>query len=300
MKALVISDGSPEKPAAATQASIRIAQSLGAEVSVYYLACEYQVPQHYLSELAQIVIDQNFDGVLLSANLYGKELGAALAAVLDTALLQDVVALEIVDGALIATRPIYAGKLLARVKGTNKNKPVILTLRPGAFDVKGDLATPHPQPLSLGRGAPDSEAGVKSQSGVRGVFLDPPGKVDLATAPVVIAGGRGVGGPEGMKLLEQLADHLGGAVGATRAVVDAGWYPASTQIGQTGRTVSPRLYIACGISGAVQHLSGMLGSGCIVAINHDPKAAIFEVADYGLLGDLNQVLIALLAALPKV
>ncbi len=248
-------------------------------------------------EIRALLVQQKPDAVFLPATYRGKDLAAWLAGSLDAPLLQDVVALERVGDHLRATRPVYAGKLLAQLRPASGRRPVIVTLRPKVFPFHEEIvdmtrvvetrliASLQPQPLRL--------------PVLRQRIPDTGDFPSLNDANIVVAGGRGVGGPEGMKLLEALAAVLGGAVGATRAVVDAGWYPPSTQIGQTGRTVSPDLYIACGLAGAVQHLCGMDRSGCIVAINKDPQAPIFKLADYGLTGDLFEIVPLLIEFLKK-
>ncbi|NNL20633.1 MAG: electron transfer flavoprotein subunit alpha/FixB family protein, partial [Ignavibacteriaceae bacterium] len=185
---------------------------------------------------------------------------------------------------LVATRPIYAGKALMDVKLTTDKK--VISLRPNVFKAE---ASENPS---------DSEINVKEISSPNlntkvTEFKKAEGKLDVAEADIIVSGGRGMKGPENFHLIEELADAFGAAVGASRAVVDAGWRPHREQVGQTGKTVSPTLYVACGISGAIQHLAGMSSSKYIVAINKDKDAPIFNVADYGITGDVFEILPAL-------
>ncbi len=231
--------------------------------------------------------------VLLGATFRGRELGPALAVELDTGCIADCTALEFEDGQLIATRPIYAGKLLSRCV-IPERRPQIFTTRVRAFP------KPEPDPARSGevvRVEPVlAEDDIPSK--VTG-FQETKGGVSLADAGIIVSGGRGTGGPEGFEPVHELAKTLGGALGASRAAVDAGWIPYEHQVGQTGKTVSPDLYIACGISGAIQHQAGMRTSKVIVAINKDAEAPIFKLAHYGIVGDLFKVVPALTAALKE-
>jgi len=219
--------------------------------------------------------------VLVGATALGKDLAPRLAARLGVGLACDCTALEIADGRLVATRPIYAGKALARVK--LNGDPQIATLRPNVL--------PVPEPATEARAV--VEPVVAAAGNIRARVVDiigaGEGEVDVAEANIIVSGGRGVGGPEGFAPIRSLARTLKAAVGASRAAVDAGWIEHSHQVGQTGKTVTPNLYIACGISGAIQHLAGMKTSKVIVAINKDPEAPIFKVANYGIVGDLFTV-----------
>jgi electron transfer flavoprotein alpha subunit len=211
-----------------------------------------------------------------------RELMARLAARLGTGLAADCVAMSRADGQLVATRPIYAGKLLARVRWAKT--PWLATLRPNVFRVaeeeKGRTPAVERPAVALPAAVTTFvERREEAQTGLP----------ELTEAEIVISGGRGLKGPENFALLEQLATVLGAAVGASRAAVDAGWRPHRFQVGQTGRTISPKLYIGCGISGAIQHLAGMRTSKVICAVNKDPEAPIFKIADFGLVGDLFQV-----------
>jgi electron transfer flavoprotein alpha subunit len=223
--------------------------------------------------------------ILAAATSTGKDLMPRLAIHLNTALASECTQLELEDGKLIATRPAYAGKVLLRVRV--KSSPGIATLRPNVFTAREISPGKKPTVELVEFKTPNSPMVVKEfvTQGAK--------KLDLTEAGVIVSGGRGMGGPQNYKILEELAEVMGGVVGASRASVDAGWRPHSDQVGQTGRTVSPTLYIACGISGAIQHRVGMINSKVIVAINKDPEAPIFGFADYGIVGDVFEVVPAL-------
>ncbi|UCD11038.1 MAG: electron transfer flavoprotein subunit alpha/FixB family protein [Nitrospinaceae bacterium] len=218
--------------------------------------------------------------VVLAATLHGKELAPALAASLDTGLATDCIALQM-DSQLSVQRPVNAGKAIATLN-FSADKPRIMTVRPNVFRGPGPDAsrTGSVETLDINLEEPPLAMRVKE------IVREAGDALDITEARVVVSGGLGMQGPANFHLLEELACVLGGTVGASRPVVDNGWRPYSNQVGQTGRTISPDLYIACGISGAVQHLAGMSSSKCIVAINKDPHAAIFSFADYGIVADV--------------
>jgi len=229
--------------------------------------------------------------IVFSASSIGRDLAPRVAARLGVGLAADCTALATDGGRLTATRPVYAGKALQTV--AFPKSPAIVSLRPKMFAPANGSGTASVTPLSIAFAANDARARVT------GFAASGAGKVDLTEAEVIVSGGRGLKGPENFAMIEALADALGGTVGASRAVVDAGWRPHGDQVGQTGKTVAPKLYIAVAISGAIQHLAGMQSSRCIVAINKDPEAPIFKVADYGLVGDAFEVVPALTAAVKK-
>lgn len=223
--------------------------------------------------------------ILIAATSMGKDLAPRLAIHLDTTVASECTQLELENGKLIATRPAYAGKVLLRVRVNSS--PSIATLRPNVFTAKEVVPEKKTTVEQIEFKRPNSPMVVKEF-----VTLGAK-KLDLTEASVIISGGRGMGGPQNYKILEELAQVMGAVVGASRASVDAGWRPHSEQVGQTGRTVSPTLYIAAGISGAIQHRVGMINSKVIVAINKDPDAPIFGFADYGIVGDVFEVVPAL-------
>jgi electron transfer flavoprotein alpha subunit len=231
--------------------------------------------------LSQAVADTKASVVLVPFTSMGKDLAPRLAAKAGAGLASDCVALEAKGGRLVARRPMYAGKAYATVEWAGE--PQVATLRPNVFP----LGAPDPsRKATLVKGSVDAAARAR----VTAVRATAQGKVQLTEAQIIVSGGRGLKGPENFHLVEGLADALGAAVGASRAVVDAGWVDHQVQVGQTGKTVSPTLYVACGISGAIQHLAGMSSSKYIVAVNKDPDAPIFKVANYGILGDVFEVL----------
>jgi electron transfer flavoprotein alpha subunit len=219
--------------------------------------------------------------ILVGATAMGKDLAARLAARLGVGLASDCTALEIDGGRLLATRPIFAGKALARVK--LNGDPQMATVRPNV------LAAPEPDAAAVATVEPVAAVVDNVRATVVDIVGAGEGEIDVAEADIIVSGGRGVAGPEGFAPISSLAKTLGAAVGASRAAVDAGWIEHSHQVGQTGKTVTPNLYIACGISGAIQHLAGMKTSKAIVAVNKDPEAPIFKVANYGIIGDLFEV-----------
>ena len=238
-------------------------------------------PEGYSQAIADRVKAAGYGAVVFAASATGRDLAPRVAARLGVALAQDITDLAVEGGAVTVTRPVYAGKALQKLKFTGK--PALVSLRPNVF-------TPVQRPKA---GAAE-RAAVSVAAGrvvVKQIKAAPAGTLDVAEAPIVVSGGRGLKEPANFRLLEQLAEVLGGraAVGASRAVVDAGWRPHADQVGQTGKTVSPTLYFAVGISGAIQHLAGMRTSKVIVAINRDKDAPIFKVADYGIVGDLFEV-----------
>ena len=242
----------------------------------------------YTNVLFDIVKNNDPEILLLGASTQGKDLSARLAARLDTGLAMDCIALRIDGQTLIATRPVFGGKVLAEV--AIEGRPPMAAIRPNVMDIveaqKGGAVEKVPV-----------EAGV-AKTRVLEKKVEAAAKADLTEADMIVSGGRGMGGAD-FSVLEELADVLGATVGASRAAVDEGWRPHSDQVGQTGKVVSPSLYIACGISGAIQHLAGMGSSKYIVAVNKDPEAPIFKKADYGIVGDLFEAVPAITAELKK-
>ncbi len=219
--------------------------------------------------------------LLFAASVQGKDLSARLVGKLATGMATDCTDIKIVDGKMVAVRPMYAGKCYGEVviEGT----PQMASLRPNVFPV-----VENPKNAEIIKFNPGLDpASLKTK--VLEVAKDTGGTIDVSEANIIVSGGRGMKGPENYVILEELAGLLKGAVGASRAAVDAGWRPLKDQVGQTGKTVSPNLYIACGISGAIQHLAGMSSSKYIVAINKDSEAPIFQKADYGIVDDLFKV-----------
>ena len=258
---------------------------------------EYSV-EAYTFALAQLVEKYKPEAFLFGATSNGKELAPRLAAKVKTGAAADCTKVEIDAGTGIIkwTRPVLAGRMFSVIE-CPEARPQIGTVRPGIFKrgepdlaraaeiINEDVALP---------------AGTVSTTLIEKINEAAEGAVKLEDAEIIVSGGRGLGKPENFSLVKDLADVLGGVVGASRAAVDAGWIPHVHQVGQTGKTVGPKLYIACGISGAIQHLAGMSGSDVIIAINRDADAPIFEIADYGIVGDIKEVLPAFTAAVKKI
>ena len=240
-------------------------------------------PERWAGALAQLVRDGGYGAVFFGATAQGKDLAPRVAALLDSPLAGDVTEVAVDGGALVFTRPVYAGKAVARVRSSGA--VAIASLRPNVFAPEDRSAA----------GAVESVAVAPFEGGSSRVveFQAAAGELDVAEATIIVSGGRGMKGPENWNLLEAVRDAIGNdvaALGASRAVVDAGWRPHGEQVGQTGKTVSPKLYMAMAISGAIQHMAGMRTSQTIVAVNKDPDAPIFGVADYGIVGDVFEVL----------
>jgi electron transfer flavoprotein alpha subunit len=249
----------------------------------------------YVEAIDQIVKANDPAILLIGGSVQGRDLAARLSARLGVAMAQDCTAFTIEDGNLVATRPIYAGKAYAKV-GFNNSTPQIGVARPNVMALNEPDESKSAEIVDASITLDDSALKTK----VAEVMKDTSGKVDLTEADKIVSGGRGMKGPDEYKILEELADLIGATVGASRSAVDAGWRPHSDQVGQTGKVVSPNLYIACGISGAIQHLAGMSTSKVIVAINKDPDAPIFQKADYGVVDDLFKVVPALTEEIKKI
>ena len=232
-----------------------------------------------------------YRAVVLGFSAQGRDLGPRVAARLDVPIASDVTEIAVAGDALVVKHPGYANKVVLTL--SISGSPVVVSVRPSAFTAK-EMAKAGT--VEQGQGSPATGATITVKDVVEGAK----GRPDLGDAPIIISGGRGLKAAENFKLVEDLADAFGNAaVGATRAVTDDGWRPHSDQIGQTGRQVSPQLYVAVGISGAIQHMAGMRTSKTIVAINKDKDAPIFKVADYGIVGDVLEVLPALTAAVKE-
>jgi len=238
-------------------------------------------PEGCAQALAERIKQGGYAAVVFAASATGKDLAPRVAAKLGVAVTADITEVAAEGGAIVAIRPVYAGKALLKVKVAAQ--PAVLSVRPNVF-------TPVERPKA-GKAETVAVAVSPGRVVVREVKAAPAGTLDVAEAQIIISGGRGLKEPANFKVLEELARAFGGraAVGASRAVVDAGWRAHADQVGQTGKTVSPSLYIAVGISGAIQHLAGMRTSKVIVAINKDKDAPIFKVADYGIVGDLFEI-----------
>lgn len=235
----------------------------------------------HAAAVARLVKENDPSILLFGASAQGKDLSARLVGKLATGMATDCVDVRVADGKLLALRPMYAGKCYGEV--ITSSYPQMASLRPNVFPAIENSKTP--EVIKFDPGLDPGQLKTK----VIEVQKDTAGKVDLTEANIIVSGGRGMKGPENYVILEELADVLGATVGASRAAVDAGWRPQKDQVGQTGKIVSPNLYIACGISGAIQHLAGMGTSKYIVAINKDPDAPIFARADYGIVDDLFKV-----------
>lgn len=311
MKALVIAEHDNEHLHAATHAAIAAAAEIGAQTDVLVagsdcaavatelasaagiervLHCDAEHYRHASAEdLADLVshLAEPYSHVLAPASTFGKNFMPRVAALLDVAAISDISAVVDAD---TFQRPIYAGNAVATVRSGDGRR--IITVRATAFEAMSGsgnaevVAVPAREPTGL--------------SAFEGESLTESDRPELTGADVIVSGGRGLGSAENFHFVEAIADRLGAAVGASRAAVDAGFVPNDYQVGQTGKIVAPRLYIAVGISGAIQHLAGMKDSKVVVAINKDPEAPIFDVADYGLVADLFEALPALDAELEKV
>ena len=279
--------------------AVKAASEHGADKVIVVDGPEYK---HYSTDayaiaLCTLVEKYGPTSMLIGATNNGRDLGPRVSCRLHTGLTADCTALDIDEetGNVAWTRPAFGGNLMATIICPN-HRPQIGTVRPGVFK-KGEAGAASAEIVKEDLHVPADQ--IRTQ--VIELIKEMGGEnVDLEGAEIIVSGGRGVGGPEGFDTIKALADTLGATVGASRAAVDAGWIAHAHQVGQTGKTVGPKLYIACGISGAIQHLAGMSGSDCIVAINKDPDAPIFDVADYGVVGNLFEVLPVLVDEIKKV
>lgn len=258
--------------------------------------------QHYTTDaytiaLVSLVEKYGPASMLIGATNNGRDLGPRVSCRLKTGLTADCTGLDVDEetGNVAWTRPAFGGNLMATILCPDR-RPQIGTVRPGVFK-KSEAAESKAQVIQEDIHIAKEQIRTQVVEIIKDIGSE---NVDLEGAEIIIAGGRGVGSPAGFKPLQELAEVLGATVGASRAAVDAGWISHSHQVGQTGKTVGPKLYIACGISGAIQHVAGMSSSDCIVAINKDPDAPIFDVADYGVVGNLFEVLPVLAEEIKKV
>ncbi|MBU45401.1 MAG: electron transfer flavoprotein subunit alpha [Spirochaetaceae bacterium] len=262
--------------------------SAGADVVVKATVSDYS-PQAWTNIAAEVAKEKGAKFVLLPHSVQGRDFAGRLAIALDGTAVADVVEVKGSGDEVEVRKPIYSGKAFANIK---LKSPAVLTIRPNSQEV-----IDHKGPETIE--ATESNGGDVKDT-LKDVDASAGSTVTLADASIIVSGGRGIKGPENWPILQALCDTIGAALGASRAAVDAGWIPHSHQVGQTGKTVSPNCYIACGISGAIQHLAGMGSSKYIVAINKDPDAPIFKVATYGVVDDLFKVVPALTDEFKKV
>ena len=250
-------------------------------------------PGGFAASVAAAVESVQPAAIIVGGTVHGKDLAPRLSARLGVPAATDCIAAELEDDKIYALRPAYGGKVQMKVS-FNKS-PAVLCIRPNVFETAAEDASRSARIESLQISLSDKDLAVRITAGEKTTGERP----DVAEADIVVSGGRGMKESENFRLLEQLAQALGAGIGASRAAVDSGWRPHGDQVGQTGKFVSPTLYVACGISGAVQHLAGMIGSKVIVAINKDPDASIFKVASYGIVGDVFEVVPAIVEELKK-
>jgi electron transfer flavoprotein alpha subunit len=311
MKVLTVALQKEAKPVSASFELVTAAKGLGAEITTAVLAADAETSAAQLAArgggkvlavsnpalaqfneeifakvLVELIKKYSPSLILGPASFYGKALFGRLAGMMGGAMTSDVTGLALEDGQVIVTRPSYGGSVISRVSTKTDDLPYFVTVRPKIFPESSDGAGEV-----VSETVPDNC--FESRSVVKEVKTESTGSQNLAEADVIVAAGRGIRGPENVALIQELADTLKAAFGASRAIVDAGWVPYLHQVGQTGRTVNPKLYFAVGISGAIQHLVGMRSSQYIVAINKDKDAPIFNVANYGIVGDLFEVVPAL-------
>jgi electron transfer flavoprotein alpha subunit len=267
-----------------------VAGQLGGYGAHRILAVQHQKLEKYSATayariIAEIAKKEQARIVMLAATALGKDCAPRVAVKLEAGLASDCISVDVASDEIVASRPIYAGKAILDMKISSPTG--VCTIRPNVFSPGTDSGTPGSvQSVEIPLDDSDFASRVVE-------VAQSSGKLDVAEADIVVSGGRGLKAPENFTMIEELASSLGGAVGASRAVVDAGWRPHDEQVGQTGKTVSPSLYIAVGISGAIQHLAGMSSSKYIVAINKDKDAPIFQAADYGIVADALEVVPAL-------
>lgn len=311
MKILTVAQQKDGKLLAASYELIEAAKSLGGEVHTAILAedasslaadlaargggkvlavshpeLKYFNDEVYVKALAQLIAKYTPDLVIGPASFYGKALFGRLAAKLEAPMASDVTEIKADGGSVVVTRPNYGGSVISQVGNNSSGKPYLVTLRmkiyPESKDGSGEVVAES-----------IDGAAVESKTSVKELKVESTGAVSLTEADVIVAAGRGLKGEENLAMVNDLATALRGAFGASRAIVDAGWTAYSNQVGQTGKTVNPKLYIAVGISGAIQHLVGMQTSKTIVAVNKDKDAPIFNIATYGIVGDAFEVVPAL-------
>ncbi len=245
-------------------------------------AVEEGLAQPIVDVMAKVIADDGYSYALFGGGLLGFEIGAGLTARLNAGVTMEVTAVKVADGKLIAERPVLQDSAIVDVGYVGE--PGIIIGRLNAFDVKESGGSAEVVDVEVELSEWSTKARMRQRGEQRGA------DVNIEDADILVGGGRGLGEKDNFKLAEDLAEALGGAVAATRAVVDAGWYPYAAQIGQTGKTVAPKLYLAAGISGAIQHKVGMQNSEAILAVNKDPNAPIFEFCDLGVVGDLHKIL----------
>jgi electron transfer flavoprotein alpha subunit len=289
MKSIAVVVGSPADEAVQRVSGYKPDKILVADDPVF----DSYSAESYSAALAAAAKQENARAVFVSATAMGKEVAARTAAKFQTSVLSDVVGLEWGDS-VKARRPVYSGKAYAEAESKG-DKPVFVSLRPNVFSAASPDTSSKPETAKLDAGITADQIRAK----VKEVHKTVSDAVELTEAEIIVSGGRGLKGPENFHLINELASVLNAAVGASRAIVDAGWVDHQLQVGQTGKVVSPTLYIAAGISGAIQHLAGMSSSKYIVAINKDPDAPIFKIANYGIVGDVFQILPALTEEIKK-
>lgn len=282
-----------------TAEAVDAARAQGAEkvICVDYPEYAHYDTDAYTAAMVALIKKYEPSTLILGATNIGRDLGPRIACRVGTGLTADCTSLAIDDesGNMAWTRPAFGGNLMATIMCPN-HTPQIGTVRPGVFKKAAPNAANKVEVVNEEIRFADDQFRVKLIETIREAGAE---LVDLEGAEIIVSGGRGVGGPEGFNVIRELAGVLGATVGSSRAAVDAGWIPHAHQVGQTGKTVGPKIYIACGISGAIQHLAGMSGSDTIIAINKDKDAPIFSVADYGIVGDLFEAVPALIAEIKK-